>query len=257
MPRYVRVFASLLLLSGGVSFAQTGLEFAPTLPPSARQSPEAPRAADRGRAAAPEPGGASDRAIDSLSSSPQNYQMASESSELAPGDTLMYSVAEDAGTRYEGTREIRIGADGKIEIPFLGPIQASKKTVRQLQDLIKAGLERDYYQTATVRVSLMSRLSGPNAAMGSVYVQGEVNRPGRVEIPPNETFTLTKAITQAGEFGRFANKKEILLIRKEKDGKVDTQKLNYLDIEEGKAPDVELRHDDTIRVKEKFISFGG
>lgn len=255
---------ALLLLSGAAAVAQ-GLEFPPpSRPPAARPAAPGGSTGGSGSGTAPapanpapgSPASADAAARDGVVYPTQTFSGVSEASELAPGDTVLYSVAEDAGTRFEGTRELRVGADGTLQVPILGTVNVAKKTVRSVESLVKAGLEKDYYQTATVRITLLSRATVQGAALGSVYVQGEVNRPGRQEIPPNETFTLTKAITQAGEFGRFANKKEIVLTRKGKDGALETRTINYLEIEKGRAPDIELKHDDQIRVKEKLFSIG-
>jgi polysaccharide export outer membrane protein len=257
--RYERLLAIAILLLSGITALAQGIEFPPPPRPQSARDQAAPgtgRAAPPSSARQEASGTAVDPSAEGAVYPTQTFAGVSEATQLGPGDTVIYSLAEDAGTRFEGTRELRVGADGTIQVPILGTVNAAKKTVRELENIVKAGLEKDYYQTATVRITLLSRATAQGNALGSVYIMGEVNRPGRQEIPPNETFTLTKAITQAGEFGRFANKKEIILTRKKKDGTQEIMKVNYIDIEKGRTPDVELQHDDTVRVKEKAIAFG-
>src|SRR5439155_9644624 len=50
-----------------------------------------------------------------------------------------------------------------------------------------------------------------------VYITGQVRNQGPLDIPPDETFTVSKAIMRAGGFADFANRRKIKLIRKKAD----------------------------------------
>ncbi len=169
---------------------------------------------------------------------------------LAPGDTVSYEVEEDTGTSYAGAKVVRVGSDGMLELPILGPTKVWGKTIRQARADIKAALERDYYQVATVRMSL-------NLRGGSIYLQGEVNSQGRQDIPPDETFTLSKAIARAGGIGKFGNTKRVQVRRKKPDGTFETITVNFDEISRKGASekDVELRHEDIIFVPDKLFNF--
>ncbi len=65
----------------------------------------------------------------------------------------------------ELSREYRVGAEGAIEMPFLGPIQAEKKTSRELSAAIAKGLQSGYL--VDPQVSVIVRPGGLNPAYGS------------------------------------------------------------------------------------------
>jgi polysaccharide export outer membrane protein len=74
-------------------------------------------------------------------------------------------------------------------------------------------------------------------------VRGEVKAPGR-QVYVGQ-ITVTKAITSAGDFTDFANRKNVLLIRS--NGKRFT--LNCVKILDGRAPDPGVYPGDQIQVE--------
>ena len=89
---------------------------------------------------------------------------------------------------------------------------------------------------------------------GRVYVTGSVKGPGPQEIPPDETYTVSKAIIRAGGFGDFANKRKVKLTRKNGEALViDVRRV----IEKGRTDeDVVLQPDDQIFVPQNIVNFG-
>lgn len=169
---------------------------------------------------------------------------------LVTGDALTFEIIEDKELGLGGEPQLlKIQSDGNVIVPYLGPVTAAGRTLTQLQADIKKRLEADFYQTATVRMSL-------NVRAGSLYILGEVGAPGRREIPPDEVFTLTRAIASAGGIGKFGNERKVELRRKKLDGSVEVTIHDYKRIlKERPQDDVELRHDDEIFVPSKLISF--
>jgi len=169
---------------------------------------------------------------------------------LVTGDALTFEILEDKELGLAAEPQLlKIQSDGNIIAPYLGPVPAAGKTLSQLQAEIRKRLEADFYQTATVRMSL-------NVRAGSLYVLGEVGAPGRREIPPDGVFTLTRAIASAGGIGKFGNERKVELRRKKPDGSVEVTIHDYKRIlKERPQDDVELRHDDEIFVPSKLISF--
>lgn len=188
-------------------------------------------------------------------SSPPAFQVAQSSAVasgrvLVTGDALTFEILEDKELGLAAEPQLlKIQSDGNVIVPYLGPVPAAGKTLTQLQTEIRKRLEADFYQTATVRMSL-------NVRAGSLYVLGEVGAPGRREIPPDEVFTLTRAIASAGGIGKFGNERKVELRRKKPDGSVEVTIHDYKRIlKERPQDDVELRHDDEIFVPSKLISF--
>jgi len=168
---------------------------------------------------------------------------------LRIGDRLSMRVVEDR----ELPVSLLVTDSGEVEVPLIGRVIAKGKTCKQLAYAIKVPLERDYYYKATVIIALdVAGLKSP----GRVYVTGQVRNQGPLDIPPDETFTVSKAILRAGGFADFANKRKVKLVRK-KGASTETTIVNVeLVVKKGwtdKDPVVEA--DDTIIVPERLINF--
>ncbi len=88
---------------------------------------------------------------------------------------------------------------------------------------------------------------------GKIYVYGAVKSQGPQEIPPDETYTVSKAVIRAGGFGDFADKRKVKVTRKNgKDFVIDLKKV----IEQGHTEDdVVLQPDDQIYVPQRLVNF--
>jgi polysaccharide export outer membrane protein len=124
--------------------------------------------------------------------------------------------------------------DGTITLPDVGRVKAAGKTPGELQDAIHDLYVPHYYTHLTITV----KTTGDRV----YYVRGEVKTPGR-QIYVGQ-ITVTKAITSAGDFTDFANRKKIWLIR------VNGQRfrLNCIRILDGRDPDPPVYPGDQIEV---------
>jgi len=168
---------------------------------------------------------------------------------LRIGDRLSMRVVEDR----EAPVSLFVTDSGEVEVPLIGRVHAKGLTCKRLAYEIKAPLERDYFYKATVIVALdMAGLKSP----GTVYVTGQVHNQGPVDIPPDETFTVSKVIMRAGGFADFANKRKVKLIRK-KGNSTETILVNVDEVVRkgrlDKDPVVEAG--DTIIIPERLINF--
>jgi polysaccharide export outer membrane protein len=166
---------------------------------------------------------------------------------LGSNDYVSFRVVED---RDNESQHLRVNDNGELEVPYVGLVQASGRTCKELAYSVKSLLEREYYYHATVIIAV-DRVS--EKSRGKVYVYGNVKGQGPQEIPADETYTVSKAIIRAGGFGDFANKRKVRVTRK--DGKnfiVDLKRV----IEEGHTDeDVVLEPDDQIQVPQRSINF--
>jgi len=168
---------------------------------------------------------------------------------LQIGDRLSMRVVEDR----RAPMSLIVTDSGEVEVPLIGRVQAKGKTCKQLAYAIKTPLEREYYYKATVIIGLdFESLKSP----GRVYVTGQVRNQGPLAIPPDETFTVSRAIIRAGGFADFANKRRVKLIRKNGD-KTETIIVDLeLVIKKGRTDkDPVVEPDDTIIVPERLINF--
>jgi len=169
-----------------------------------------------------------------------------ERKKLGPNDYLSFRVVED---RDNESQHLRVNDNGELEVPYVGLVQASGKSCKELAYTVKAALEREYYFHATVIIAV-DRIS--EKSRGKVYVYGSVKGQGPQEIPADESYTVSKAIIRAGGFGDFANKRKVKLTRKSgQDLIVDLKRV----IEEGHTEeDVVLQPDDQIYVPQRLIN---
>ncbi|MBV9007910.1 MAG: polysaccharide export protein [Verrucomicrobia bacterium] len=165
---------------------------------------------------------------------------------LGPNDYVSFRVVED---RDEESQHLRVNDNGELEVPYVGLVPAAGKTCRELAYNIKSALEKEYYYHATV-ILAVDRVS--EKSPGRIYVYGSVKAQGPQEIPPDESYTVSKAIIRAGGFGDFANKRKVKVTRKNgKDFTVDLKRV----IEEGRTDeDVVLQPDDQVYVPQRLIN---
>lgn len=126
--------------------------------------------------------------------------------------------------------------DGKITIPLVGDVQASGLTPERLGDQLKQALT-DFINAPDVSVSLQTVNSK------KFFITGEVYRAGEYSLAtPTRVFD---ALSNAGGFKDFANKKKIIIMRG-----ADRLKFNYQDILRGKnlEQNILLENGDTIVV---------
>jgi polysaccharide biosynthesis/export protein len=165
---------------------------------------------------------------------------------LGSNDFVSFRVVED---RDNESQRLRINDNGELEVPYVGLVAAQGRTCKELAYTIKGLLEREYYYHATV-ILAVDRVS--EKSRGRIYVYGSVKAQGPQEIPPDENYTVSKAIIRAGGFGDFANKRKVKVTRKNgKEFSVDLKRV----IEEGHTEeDVVLVPDDQIYVPQRLIN---
>src|SRR3954462_10578079 len=127
---------------------------------------------------------------------------------LGPNDFVSFRVVED---RDNESQRLRVNDNGQLEVPYVGLVPAVGKTSKELAFNIKSALEKEYYYHATVIIAV-DHVS--EKSRGKVYVIGSVKGPGPQEIPPDEEYTVSKAIIRAGGFSDFANKGKVKVTRK-------------------------------------------
>jgi polysaccharide export outer membrane protein len=138
------------------------------------------------------------------------------------------------------SRDVVVRPDGKISLPLLQDIQAEGLTVLQVKnDLTKGFSEHLERPRITVIVKQIKSYR--------VSILGRVARPGVYPITGDTT--LIEAISMAGGFTEWANKKKITVITFE-EGEEKKISINYKAIASGKDPgqNIFLKRGDTIIV---------
>ena len=179
-----------------------------------------------------------------------SMEVLDSSRRLGAGDRLSYRVVEERRSPVG----LIMADSGEVEVPLIGRVKATGRTCKELAFAIKPMLEKEYFFRATVIVGLDAVSA---KARGRIYLSGQVKQQGPIEIPPDERFTLSKAILKAGGLADFANSRKIKLVRRDASGNAQTTIVDLDAItKHGQLDkDPELLPDDTIIVPVKFVNF--
>ena len=132
---------------------------------------------------------------------------------IGPGDVIQISVP---GVDDLKERLVRVGGDGKIELPLIGQAQAGGLTEPQLTEQLKVALGK-YMYSPQVDVFIKEYRSR------QVAVVGAVRTPGLITLT-NSDISILDAITQAGGLTAEAAD-EIVILPEVKGGKKQLEKL--------------------------------
>jgi polysaccharide biosynthesis/export protein len=149
---------------------------------------------------------------------------------LVPGDKLRVEVYKDP----QLSQSLQVRPDGKITLPLVNDIPAAGRTPTELREAIATSL-KTYITNPTVTVIVVETVPPV------VYVMGEVNTPG--PHPFNGQLSVLQALSMAGGFRDFANRKNILIRRGNQ-----VIKFNYNDAIKANTQPLMLRAGDTIVV---------
>lgn len=167
---------------------------------------------------------------------PAEAYTAKPTGNLAPGDEISVSFS---GAPELNTKQ-KIQPNGKVSLPTIGDVSAAGRSINSLQASLTS-MYQPHLQDPTVVVSLESAAAG-------VYVSGEVLRPSKV--PLDRPMTALEAVMEAGGFTKFANPKQVIVIRKQ-NGRQQRYVLNMNDTLSGmESSPFYVRPFDVIYVKQ-------
>lgn len=87
-----------------------------------------------------------------------------------------------------------------------------------------------------------------------VYVTGNVKNPGTLKLVAGEELKAYSAILKSGGFSRFANEKNVYILRDTGQGAKERIPVNIKEIKKGLAADVKVQNRDIVVVPERFFS---
>lgn len=156
---------------------------------------------------------------------PNNYT-------LGTGDQIGIYVWREP----ELTMRQTVRPDGKISMPLIGDFNVNGLTPNQIREELTSQLKQ-YVLNPSIMVEVLAVRSK------KFTITGEIGRPGAY--PLTGPTTVMDAITNAGGFRDFANRKKITIIRGE-----ERIKFNYNDVIKGKnrEQNIELLDGDLIVV---------
>ncbi len=134
---------------------------------------------------------------------------------------------------------------GNISYPLLGVLTVQGLSLEELRQRLTEELGKDYLTNPQVQVAFEESLNK------SVYILGQVSRPGNYEYTPN--MTLVRLVSKAGGFTLMAAPSHVKITRKMRDGKIKALSANVGAIMDGRAEDVALESGDLVMVPETFF----
>ncbi len=169
--------------------------------------------------------------------STQVFALGSDVYRLNPGDKMEITVWQEESLK----QEVVVLPDGTISFPLVGHVAAAGKTTGELVKLLQERLNK-FIPDSEINIRLL-------AAEGNlIYVTGEVKNPGKFEVKgPTD---VVQALSMAGGLTAFAKKNNILILRREADGKSKSLPFEYGDVEGGEniESNILLQSGDTILV---------
>jgi polysaccharide export outer membrane protein len=175
---------------------------------------------------------------------------------LQPGDTVAIEVREDPSLN----RELLVAPDGSITFPPVGQVRAGGRTLPQIEAFLVSALGPNFAGDPTVFVSLRTLrppyvpdMLEPEETI-TVFVTGEMNAPGALEIAPRAT--LLQLIAAAGGPTRFAAMNRVQLRRL--DPRSGDEQVFRIDAEallegRGSASEFRVREGDVLIVPERRL----
>ncbi len=154
--------------------------------------------------------------------SPKSYE-APTGFLLGPEDVLEITVWGNKDL----TRVTPVRPDGLISMPIIGDVQAAGLTADALAQRIADRLKQYLATSPSVSVSVTELNSY------SVYVLGEVTKPGKLQL--KSYITVLQAITMAGGFTDYAKKNKLQVVRVMQNGDHKRQEVH-----------IPIRYDDLV-----------
>jgi polysaccharide biosynthesis/export protein len=129
------------------------------------------------------------------------------------------------------SRSVSVRPDGKISLPLVGEVQASGRSVLELQHEIRSGLA-NFVKDPEV-VVIVTEIKSQR-----INVIGQVARAGTFPLTPS--MGVLDAIALAGGLKEFAKRKQIYVLRPDESGQRERLSYRYADVLKGNASAKEI-----------------
>ena len=147
---------------------------------------------------------------------------------IAPADLLSIRVWKNQELSIDSAPVL---PDGTLTVPLAGTVSAKGLTAAELEDVLSEKLS-EYISAPEVAV-IVTQVNSKR-----VSVIGEVNRSGPQPLSVNTR--LVDALSNAGGFSPYANRRKVKIIRRTPEGEVE-YRFNYDAFEAGRAAGSNVR----------------
>lgn len=162
---------------------------------------------------------------------------------IASGDVINIDVFQEETLSKEN---LRVSASGQVTLPLLQRITVAELTVDEAESRIEELLNKDYLVDPHVIVTVVEY------TRRTVAVDGEVAKPGLIDLPPGQKLTVIQAIAASGGLTQDANRNDIELYR---EGEEEPFKFRLNDLKRQTNPEKKfyVKPNDTIFVGARII----
>lgn len=163
---------------------------------------------------------------------------------LQPLDLLRIVIFQEPDLE----RQVRISQEYTVNLPLIGSVDLSGKSVRQAEEMIRARYDADYLKNPQITITVLEY------TQRTVQVLGAVNQPGAIAFTPEKQMDLVEAIARAGGHSRLADLKNVRLTRIDAEGKSQTSTINVDELMKGVSSEKrQLQKGDIIFVPERIF----
>lgn len=163
---------------------------------------------------------------------------------LQPLDLLRIVVFQEPDLE----RQVRISQEYTLNLPLIGSIDLTGKSVRQAEELIRARYDADFLKNPQITITVLEYTPR------TVQVLGAVNQPGAIAFTPEQQMGIMEAIAKAGGQARISDIRKVRLTRQGADGKSEIFIINLDDLMKGNSNEKwPLRKGDVIFVPERIL----
>lgn len=242
---FALVLCCLTAACAGLSVSEGATEKDPPVyvpPAAARPAPPAPPHEDAPgdpaarQAAADQEAAAIAAALKQVGASKTDYRISS-------ADLIAVTVYQD----LDMNRKVRVNANGTVSMPLIGAVKVGGMTLIEAQAVIEAKLAQ---YLVSPQVSLFIEEYGNK----TVFVMGEVSKPGSYPIPTESRMTVLEAISTAGGFTPIAAQDRTRVLRNVNGVSISyTIEIKAITQQGQKEKDMVLEPNDVIYVPQSFF----
>jgi len=160
--------------------------------------------------------------------------------ELLGRQTILHMIAQAGGMTNEAGNEIIVVREKE---------DGTSKSLRiSIDDLVLKG-----DSSLNIPLEPGDIVNIPIDMVVHIYVFGQVNSPGAIEVKKSNLPTLIQAIAQAGGFSERAAKGRVVIKRKNEEGAEEEIKVNIKAVMRGNKEDMQLKENDIVFVPETIF----
>ncbi len=199
-------------------------------PPNADMTPEQRKAAQ-------------DKESEAIASALKQITHSKTDYRISSADLMSVTVYQD----LDMNRKVRVNANGTVSLPLIGAVEIGGMTLIEAQAKIEAKLSQFL---VSPQVSLFIEEYGNK----TVFVMGEVQKPGSYPVPTESRMTALEAISTAGGFTPVAAQDRVRILRNV-NGASTTYSIDVKAITQRgeKEKDMVLEPNDVIYVPQSFF----